>query len=297
MKTNSMWRKPILTGAAFLAVSVLAVFGSWAMGAASVERDVPYVPTPMDVVNRMLDMVQVGPQDVVYDLGCGDGRIVITAVKERGAKRGVGIDIDPQRIQESNANAQAEGITDRVEFIEGDLFAADISDATVVTLYLLPTVNIRLRPKLLNELAPGTRVVSHAFDMKQWEPDQEDNVAGREVFFWIIPANMTGTWRWTTADGSANEMVVEQEFQKFMGSVSDGGPETPVVDPVVQGAQVEFSVQQQVNGAAETVRYQGTVDGDTIQGQAVRANGQSEPWKATRQQGTKRPLEGNGEVA
>jgi SAM-dependent methyltransferase len=152
-----------------------------------VKKDVPYVPTPQAVVDEMLKLAEVGKSDVVYDLGCGDGRIVITAAKQYGA-RGVGIDIDPERIKESNANAQKAGVADRVKFIQQDLFEADFKEATVVTLYLLPTINLKLRPKLWSDLKPGTRVVSHAFDMGDWKPDKTSEADGRPVYFWVIPA-------------------------------------------------------------------------------------------------------------
>ncbi|HEY9282484.1 MAG TPA: 50S ribosomal protein L11 methyltransferase [Pyrinomonadaceae bacterium] len=152
-----------------------------------VKRDVPYVPTPQEVVDEMLRMANVGKDDVVYDLGCGDGRLVITAVKKFGAKRGVGVDIDPQRIKESNANAQAAGVGDRVKFVVQDLFKTDIKEASVVTLYLLPDVNLRLRPVLWRDLKPGTRVVSHAFDMGDWQPEKTTSVEGRMIYFWTIP--------------------------------------------------------------------------------------------------------------
>ena len=148
--------------------------------------DVIYVGTPPDVVDAMLKSVKVGPTDVVYDLGCGDGRIVITAAKQYGA-RGVGIDLDPQRIKEARANALQAGVSDRVRFIEGDLFDASISDATVVALYLIPSVNLRLQPKFMRELKPGTRVVSHAFGIGDWKPDEELNVNGRRVFRFTVP--------------------------------------------------------------------------------------------------------------
>ncbi len=148
--------------------------------------DVPYVPTPQDVVNKMLDMAKVTARDMVYDLGCGDGRIVITAAKERGA-RGVGIDLNPERIVEANANARKAGVTDKVQFRVGDLFKTDVSAATVVTLYLLPQVNRRLRPQLWRQLAVGTRVVSHAFDMgDEWPPEQVEKVDYRTVYYWTI---------------------------------------------------------------------------------------------------------------
>jgi precorrin-6B methylase 2 len=150
------------------------------------QPDVIYVPTPEDVVKAMLDVAKVTKDDVVYDLGCGDGRIVITAAKEYGA-RGVGIDIDPQRISEARENAKVAGVTDRVQFIQGDLFEQDLRPATVVTLYLLESLNLKLKPKLMAELKPGTRVVSHAFSMGPWTPDQELDVDGRRVYFWTIP--------------------------------------------------------------------------------------------------------------
>lgn len=158
-----------------------------------VRKDVPYVPTPQNVVDEMLTLANVTKDDVVYDLGSGDGRLVITAVKKFGAKRGFGVDIDPQRVAESNANAKAAGVTDRVQFAAQDLFQTDLKDATVVTLYLLPAVNLRLRPKLLSELRPGTRVVSHAFDMGDWAPQKTVTVqpGGQRLMLWTIPAKTT----------------------------------------------------------------------------------------------------------
>jgi precorrin-6B methylase 2 len=151
------------------------------------EKDVPYVPTREEVVNGMLKLGEVKRGDVLYDLGCGDGRIVITAAQKYGA-RGVGVDIDPQRIKEANENAQKAGVSDKVKFMEADLFEANISDATVVTLYLLPSVNLKLRPKLMRDLKPGTRIVSHSFDMGDWKPEKEIEVDGERIYFWTIPA-------------------------------------------------------------------------------------------------------------
>ena len=152
--------------------------------------DVPYVPTPQSVVDAMLKLAAVTKSDVVYDLGCGDGRIVITAAKTHGA-RGIGIDIDPERIKEANANAQKAGVTDRVKFLEQDLFQTDFKEASVVTLYLLPDINLKLRPKLQSELKPGTRIVSHAFDMGDWQPEKTENVEGRTIYLWTIPPKKT----------------------------------------------------------------------------------------------------------
>jgi SAM-dependent methyltransferase len=150
--------------------------------------DVPYVPTPLPVVRKMLQLAQVGPQDMLYDLGCGDGRIVVAAAKDHGA-RGVGVDLNPQRIAEARAHAQAEGVEGRTRFLVGDLFETDLSEATVVTLYLLPDVNQRLRPQLWRQLRAGTRVVSHQFDMgPQWPPERSERVANAVVHQWTITA-------------------------------------------------------------------------------------------------------------
>jgi SAM-dependent methyltransferase len=151
------------------------------------DPDVVYVPTPPAVVEAMLNVAAVKSTDIVYDLGSGDGRIPIAAAQKYGA-RGVGIDINPDRIKEANENAVKAGVTDKVKFMNADLFEANISEATVVTLYLLPTLNEKLRPKLLRDLKPGTRIVSHAFRMGDWTPEKTLVVDGKEVFFWTIPA-------------------------------------------------------------------------------------------------------------
>ncbi|WP_224998692.1 cyclopropane-fatty-acyl-phospholipid synthase family protein [Cesiribacter sp. SM1] len=151
-----------------------------------VQKDVPYVPTSQKVVEAMLDLANVQGNDVVYDLGCGDGRIVITAAKKHGAT-GTGVDIDPVRIEEANENARKANVTDKVKFVEGNLFEMDLSDATVVTLYLLPSVNMKLRPQLLEQLKPGTRIVSHAFDMGDWEPEKTIKVDNSTIYYWTVP--------------------------------------------------------------------------------------------------------------
>jgi tRNA G37 N-methylase Trm5 len=148
--------------------------------------DVIYVPTPEEVVEEMLRIASVTGKDVLYDLGSGDGRIPITAAKKYGT-RGVGIDIDPERIKEANENLKQSGVGDKVKFIQGDLFEQDLSQATVITLYLLPALNLKLRPKLL-KLKPGTRIVSHDFDMGDWKPDKQVKVGTRNVYFWTVPA-------------------------------------------------------------------------------------------------------------
>ena len=165
---------------------VIGILLGGAIASAGQQKDVPYVPTPQAVVDKMLELAAVTKDDVVYDLGSGDGRIVITAARKYGV-RGVGVDIDPERIKEANANAVLAGVTDRVKFFEQDLFKTDLREATVVTLYLLPDVNLRLRPKLWKELKPGTRVVSHAFDMGDWTPQQRVEVEGKTIYYWVVP--------------------------------------------------------------------------------------------------------------
>jgi precorrin-6B methylase 2 len=150
--------------------------------------DVIFVPTPQDVVDAMLEVGKVRKGDVLYDLGSGDGRIPITAAQKYDIARGVGIDINPERVREANENRLKAGVADRVSFLNADLFEADLSDATVITLYLLPALNLKLLPKLLKEVKPGTRIVSHAFDMGTWKPEQTLELGSRSVYFWTIPA-------------------------------------------------------------------------------------------------------------
>lgn len=168
----------LLAGLAFAASPALARYDEFG-------GDVPYVPTPPPIVEAMLKLGNVRPSDFVIDLGCGDGRIVIMAAEKFGA-RGMGFDLNPQRIAEARENAQKAGVADRVEFIEKNLFEADVSKATLVTLYLLPDVNLRLRPKLLRELRTGARIVSHSFDMGDWKPDKKIEVNGKTLYFWEV---------------------------------------------------------------------------------------------------------------
>ena len=151
------------------------------------ELEVPYVPTPENVVAKMLELANVKKADVLYDLGSGDGRIVVTAARKYGV-HAVGYDLNPERIQEANENAKKAGVTGQVEFRQKDLFTADLHEASVVTLYLLPSVNLKLRPKLFQELKPGSRVVSHDFDMGDWAPDKTVDLDGHKIYFWVIPA-------------------------------------------------------------------------------------------------------------
>jgi hypothetical protein len=170
--------------------------------------DVIYVPTPEKVVEAMLTVARVGKDDVVYDLGSGDGRIPITAVKKYSAKRATGIEINPDRIREAEANLKSAGVGDRVRFLNEDLFEADFKDATVVTLYLLPALNLKLLPKLLNDLKPGTRIVSHDFNMGSWKPERTLSVNGKSVYLWTIPAK--GTPAYEAALAAAGKTTASQ---------------------------------------------------------------------------------------
>jgi precorrin-6B methylase 2 len=172
---------------ALLVVAAIGTTPALAQQAGTLRQpDVIYVPTPQEVVDAMLKLANVTSKDVVYDLGCGDGRIPITAAKNFGA-RGIGIDIDPQRIKEANENLKTSGVGDKVKFMNADLFETNISEATVVTLYLLPSLNIKLMPKLQKELRPGTRIVSHSFDMgTDWPAEKTEEVNGRRIYYWTV---------------------------------------------------------------------------------------------------------------
>lgn len=245
-----------------------------------VRKDVPYVPTRPETVAEMLRMAQVSSDDLVYDLGSGDGRIVISAAKDHGA-RGVGIDIDPVRIREANENATAAGVTERVRFVEGNLFEADLRDATAVTLYLLPEVNIKLRPKLLEELRPGTPVVSHDFSMGEWEPDERKEIGGDVLMLWIIPARVEGTWLWTDARNRERKLTATQTFQKFSGTATGSADAMMVRNGTLKGDAISFELVSEKD-ASTIERYRGKVVGDSLIG-TVERDGRSSPWTARRE--------------
>jgi SAM-dependent methyltransferase len=248
------------------------------------DRDVIYLPTPPAVVDRMLEMADVRSDDIVYDLGSGDGRIVIAAAKQRGA-RGTGVEIDPELIAESNKNAAEAGVADKVRFVQADLFTVDFHDATVVMLYLGRSLNIRLRDRILKELAPGTRVVSHAFDMGAWKPDEHAVVEERDIFSWIVPADVAGTWRWVEGAGRDSrpmELVMQQSFQRVSGGLRPPGAPLPIRDGALSGERLTFTVDGTVDGEARLIRYDGRVVGDTIHG-TVDTGTRRTPWIAQRQ--------------
>jgi SAM-dependent methyltransferase len=202
-------------------------------------KDVIWVPTPDHAVDRMLALARVGPQDLVVDLGSGDGRIPIVAAKRFGA-RGLGIEYSPDLVAVSRRNARAEGVADRVRFVRADFFEADFRDATVVTLYLLPTLNVKLRPQLL-DLKPGTRIVSHVFHMGDWAPDETLKVGASELFLWRVPAKVDGRWRVTAAGGAPFELALEQRFQQVSGRALVGGGSFPLRAAQLSGDEIRFA--------------------------------------------------------
>jgi ubiquinone/menaquinone biosynthesis C-methylase UbiE len=266
------------------------------------QYDVPFVPTPHEVVYEMLKMANVNKNDYLFDLGCGDGRIVITAVKDTGC-RGVGIDIDPIRIEESKNNAVEAGVTDLVEFLQQDLFEADFSKATVLTLYLLQTVNLELRPKILRVLKPGTRVVSHDFSMKEWEADEYTEVKmerrTHSIYFWIVPANVSGTWKWSSSSGADNDQYVlkiEQRFQKINGTLQLNGSALSIEQGELVGDKLEFTVGRTLEGKTVRMSFSGDVKGNSIQG-SIKTESDTDTktslWRAKRDPSSIAPIEGS----
>lgn len=242
------------------------------------ERESPYVPSPQDVVERMLDLADVKPGEYLIDLGSGDGRIVVTAAK-RGA-RGYGVDIDPRRIQESRANAAAAGVSDRATFAQQDLFDTDIGKADVVTTYLLPLVNLDLRPRLLEQMRPGARLVTHAFHMGDWWPDAIDFIRGRVLYRYVIPARAAGRWQVESEDINF-ALDIDQSYQTFRATAHIEKRTLPTVvephttqirDGRLNGSEISFAVDL---GAGPRV-FRGRLENDTIHGTSPRG------WKAVR---------------
>ena len=234
--------------------------------------DVIFQATPQDVVEEMLEMAKVTKNDTVYDLGCGDGRFVITAAKKYGA-RGVGIDIDPERVQESHKKAIEAGVADRVRFIEDDLFITPIDEATVITLYLLQELNLKLRPKLFRELKPGSRIVSYVYDMGDWKPDAMRPL-GNSTFYhyvWVIPADVAGLWRWSVPTQKGDQpytLRLKQNFQEVSGHVTiQEGRRIRIKEAELAGDRLNFTVKyDEANKQKVVMQFNGHVSGDTIHG-------------------------------
>lgn len=233
-------------------------------------KDVVWVPTSPALLEKMLDMARVTPQDFVVDLGSGDGRNVIAAAK-RGA-RGLGVEYNPEMVELSRRIAAKEGVSDKATFVQGDMFEADFSGATVLALFLLPDNLLKLRPKFL-ELKPGTRIVGNTFGIDQWNPDEKETIADGcsawcTALLWIVPAHVEGTWQMPQG-----EIALKQEYQMLSGTLTSGGGSTPITGGRLRGDQITFTV-----GGAE---YTGRVSGDAIEG-TVTAGGTNDAWKATR---------------
>lgn len=248
--------------------------------AAGDQPSVPYVPTPQAVVDRMLAMANVTAADYLIDLGSGDGRIVVTAAKKYGA-RGFGVDLNPVRIDEANENARKNRVADKVAFYQRNLFETDLSQATVITMYLLPRVNLQLRSTLL-DLKPGTRLVSHDFDMGDWQPDEHvrmdatDKFSGAggdsDIYLWIVPAKVAGSWRTRlTAGGKPQsyDIRMEQKYQSVGGTVHVNGRPAQIQGATLRGAALSIAFTAEVNGAPVKHRFSGRVDGGRITGEAM----------------------------
>jgi SAM-dependent methyltransferase len=230
-------------------------------------KDVIWVPTPDSLIQGMLDMAKVTANDLVYDLGSGDGRIVIAAAK-RGA-HAVGIEFNPDMVALSKRNAEKEGVSDKATFLNADIFETDFSKATVVSMYLLPRLNLKLRPIILN-MKPGTRVVSNSFTMGEWTADQTFESESRTAYFWIVPAKIEGAWTWPTNSGVA-ELKLTQNFQNIKGSLKLNDKETAIKDAKLVGDHISFT--------AGTQEFAGRVNGKEIEGTA-RTNNAEEKWSA-----------------
>jgi SAM-dependent methyltransferase len=246
----------------------------------------------------MLKLAGVQKGDVVYDLGCGDGRLVVTAAQRYGA-HGVGFDIDPERIAESIENATKAGVTGMVKFHEQDLFTADFREATVMTLYLLTSVNLKLRPKLLRELRPGTRIVSHNFGMGEWKPDASSSVdvedISHEVYLWVIPANISGTWTWAQGKRPVNvEMTVDQVFQFPTAKARTNGKEIEVKDLSLKGDQVKFVLDLLYEDKIVPMTFEGKAALNSLAG-TIRFTSAGKDvaweWKAKRNPATEKPID------
>ena len=256
-----------------------------------VKPDIFYVPTPQKLVDVMLLMAEVKKDDLVYDLGAGDGRLVITAAKTYGA-RGIGVEIDPALLAMARRKAAQAKVEDKVEFRQQDLFKSDFKDATVITLYLLDELNRRLRPQLLAQVRPGTRIVSHAFHMGEWQPDAERTlkIEGKnyDAYAWVVPANMSGRWKITSSGkvkGMPQTLVIDQTFQQFSVRGADG--ETVIGEGRVSGT--EFNLGLGEAAGVKPASFTGTVDGNRIK--ATGGPGGGATWEAEREPGTEKPLD------
>lgn len=268
-------------------------FSGAEFAAESSDLDVGYVPTPLHVVKEILSLGKVGPKDFLIDLGSGDGRIVIVAAKKYGT-RGLGVDLNPKLVDLSRKYARDNGVSDLTTFIVQNIFAADISRASVVTMYLLPDVNLKLRPKLIKELKPGTRVVSYNYHLGDWRPDDtvfiEKLTADDDaiIYLWVVPAKIAGNWHWRMDLGIETldfNLQIKQHFQDFSGSAQIRDRRWPLLNPALKGNLIRFSLVGEAAGRMIRQDYAGTVQEGIITG-TVRLSGAMNttqvPWTASR---------------
>ena len=239
-------------------------------------KDVIWVPSPDDIVDRMLTMAQVTPNDLVIDLGSGDGKIAIAAAKKFGA-RSMGIEYNPEMVKLSQANSQAAGVATKATFRNADIFATDFSQATVITMYLLPGLNMKLRPQLLG-MKPGTRIASHSFSMEDWEADEISSVDGRRAYFWVVPANVQGGWS-LDAGGQKSDVTLEQTFQKIHGTVGIAMLQAGLREPKLRGFLISFAY---VDAAGVRRDFNGRVNGGKMEGSFRDEKGAEGRWTATK---------------
>ena len=253
----------------------------------SVKLDAPFLPTPNYVILELLAKARVGKDDILYDLGSGDGRIVIEAARQTGC-RAVGIEIDADLVDDSRQNAARAGVQDRVRFVVADIFKEDFSEATVVTLYMGRDVNLRLRPKLLRELKPGTRIASYSFDMGEWKPDDASSFGREDAYFWVVPANASGKWRWIEGKGKSKtqwELEVKQAFQEIAGEVSCKGKPFPVAGGRSLVREIRFTLDGDPFGKGHSCRIHGPDSGE-FHRRHDRHGTSRRTWKATRSPAT-----------
>lgn len=243
-------------------------------------KDVVWVPTPDEVVERMLNMAQTKSEDYVIDLGAGDGKIAITAAKKFGA-RALGIEYNPDMVAHAQGNARAAGVLGKAQIVQGDIFATDFTQATVLTMYLLPSLNMKLRPQIL-AMRPGTRVVAHAFNMEDWEPDETSDIDGRRAFLWIVPASVSGRWAMELSGGGGSEKLslsLDQKFQKIDGTAYLGVVQAGLRDPRLSGARISFAY---VDNKGVRRDFTGRVNRNSMEGSFRTESGQEGRWSATK---------------
>ena len=287
------WRKAAWRSAAVVMGMMLAC----AAGAAQKQPNVPpeyereggpYVPTPNVVVDQMLDLANVGERDFVIDLGSGDGVIVLTAAYKRKSS-GYGVDIDEELIRLSNERAKTMGVSGRVLFEAKDIFKTDVSKATVVTLYLLPEFMRRLRPKLFNELRPGTRIVSHDYHFDEWQHDNDisfdvpekefiSGVPHATLYLWIVPARVDGAWRMQVDGGGEYSLALKQRYQVFEGTAEVQDRQFSLMEPKLKGTDIQFAMMHGVTRG----QFSGQVNGNRMEGTAVLSNGKTVRWSASK---------------